>query len=49
LNDELILTDIPPNSKLPLEIEVTAWQLGHERDPAIQSAEPVTRKFNITQ
>jgi hypothetical protein len=39
---------IPPRSRLPLEITVTAWQWGRAIDPQVQTAKPVTQSFLLT-
>ncbi len=46
---ELIFTEIPAGAKNPVEVSVVAWQYGREKDPAIQSAAPVNRKFKRVQ
>lgn len=43
----LIFTEIPPHAKFPVEVELIAWQYGSKNEPKLQSAQPVTRKFNI--
>ncbi len=46
---ELIFTEIPAGAKYPVEVSVVAWQYGREKDPAIQSAAPVNRKFKLVK
>ncbi len=48
-NNQLILTEIPPGSKFPVEVKVTAWQYGSSNEPKLQTASPVTRTFNIVK
>lgn len=43
IRSELILTPIPPRSKLPIQITVVAWQYGRPTAPFVQSAAPVTK------
>jgi hypothetical protein len=47
-NGTLIFTPLPPRSKFPVEVTVTAWQWGRSADPAVKTAAPVTRTFSIT-
>lgn len=50
-DQELIFTEIPPNSKFPVEVKVTAWQYGcgSGAKPEFRSARPVTRTFHIVK
>ncbi|MDR3652202.1 MAG: hypothetical protein P4L34_04440 [Paludibacter sp.] len=48
-NGKLILTNIPPKAKFPVEVTVIAWQYGRSIDPKIQTAESVSRTFYIQQ
>lgn len=43
--NELVIDDIPPRAKLPVEVKVVAWQYGIKGK--IQSADNVARTFNI--
>ncbi len=48
--NRLTLTQVPKFARCPIEVEVIAYQWGRMADkfgPAIQTAEPVTRKFRI--
>jgi hypothetical protein len=48
--DRLVLNEIPKYAHCPIEVEVIAYQWGRLADkfgPAIQSAEPISRKFRI--
>jgi hypothetical protein len=45
--DVLRLTPLPPRTRLPVEIAVTAWQWGRAIAPQVQTAEPVTRTFRL--
>ncbi len=45
--DMLVFDALPPRTKLPMTVEVIAWQYGI--DGKWQSAEPVSRKFYITE
>ena len=48
--DRLVLTEIPKYARGPIEVEVIAYQWGRLADksgPAIQTAAPVSRKFQI--
>mgnify|MGYP002134123000 CR=1 FL=1 len=45
--DRLVFTPIPPRSKMPLAVNVVAWQWGRSSGPRIQTAEPVERTFRI--
>lgn len=46
--NRLIFTAIPPKSRYPVCVTVTAWQYGSEQG-GIQTAEPVTREFHIRE
>lgn len=46
-SDRLVLTAIPPRSKLPLAVTVAAWQWGRAYEPAVQTAEIVERRFQV--
>lgn len=43
--DKLVLTAIPPKSKLPLTITVAAWQWGRSAEPKVKTAEVVKQSF----
>lgn len=45
--DRLIFDEMPPRAKLPMKVEVIAWQYGI--DGKWQSAESVSREFYITE
>ncbi len=45
---ELTFTPIPPRSKFPIAVTVVAWQWGRTIDPRVQSAEPISQTFQIT-
>jgi len=48
--DRLVLNEIPKYARSPIEVEVIAYQWGRLADkfgPAIQTAEPISRKFRI--
>ena len=48
--DRLVLNEIPKYARCPIEVEVIAYQWGRLADefgPAIQTAEPISRKFRI--
>jgi hypothetical protein len=48
--DRLVLSEIPKHARVPIEVEVVAYQWGRLADktgPGIQSAEPISRKFRI--
>lgn len=47
--DTLRFTSIPPRAKLPIQVTVIAWQYGRVADPKLQTADPVERKFTISQ
>ena len=47
--NELRFSGIPPRSRFPVEVSVTAWQWGRRSGPAIQTATPVTQTFNIIE
>lgn len=47
LDGVLHFTETPACTQGPVEVKVTAWQYGRTADPAIQSAEPVSRTFRI--
>ena len=40
-------TTIPPRTKMPVKVTVTAYQWGRSTEPLVQSAEPVERTFLI--
>lgn len=46
--DRLVVSDIPPRSRLPLTVTVAAWQWGRSAAPAVQTAPLVERSFRIT-
>lgn len=45
--DALKLTPVPPRTRFPVEITVTAWQWGRGIEPRVQTAEPVTQSFRL--
>jgi len=45
--DGLKLTPVPPRTRFPVEITVTAWQWGRSIEPRVQTAEPVTQTFRL--
>lgn len=45
----LSLTAIPPRSKFPVKVVVTAWQYGNSNEPKVQTAQQVDRTFWITK
>jgi hypothetical protein len=45
--DVLKVRDIPPRAKLPLTIEITAYQWGSAVEPLVQTAAPATRTVSI--
>ncbi len=47
--DTLKFTPIPPGTKFPVEVSVTAWQWGRASEPPVQAAKPVTRTFQLTK
>lgn len=47
--DTLKLTPVPPGTKFPVEVSVTAWQWGRASEPPVQTAKPVTRTFQLTK
>ncbi len=44
---KLVLTPIPPRARMPLEIQVTAYQWGSAVEPFVQTAEPVSRTLRV--
>jgi hypothetical protein len=44
----LIFTPIPPRTKFPVKITVTAWQWGRANEPRVQTAKSVTQSFLLT-
>lgn len=46
---KLFLTPVPPRSRYPVKVTVTAWQYGRDRGDKVRTAEPVTRSFYITR
>lgn len=46
-NNTLLFTKIPPKAKLPVKVTVVGWQYGIP--DKIQSAEPVTQTFYLTE
>jgi hypothetical protein len=44
----LIFTPIPPRTKFPVKIIVTAWQWGRASEPRVQTAKSVTQSFLLT-
>jgi hypothetical protein len=47
VDNQIVLTKIPPRAKMPHKITVVAWQYGSGTAPEIQSATPVERSFYI--
>lgn len=47
--DVLKVQDIPPRAKLPLTVEVTAYQWGSAVEPFVQTAAPVTRTVTVAR
>lgn len=47
--NHLFLTPVPPKSRYPIKITVTAWQYGKNKGEKIKTAEPVTRSFYIVK
>jgi hypothetical protein len=45
--DVLKIRDVPPRAKLPLSVEVTAYQWGSAVEPLVQTATPVTRTVSV--
>ncbi len=45
--DVLKLTPVPPRTRFPVEITVTAWQWGRSVEPRVQTAKPVTQTFRL--
>ncbi len=45
--DALKLTPVPPRTRFPIEITVTAWQWGRSIEPRVQTAKPVTQTFRL--
>jgi hypothetical protein len=45
--DVLKLTPVPPRTRFPVEITVTAWQWGRSMEPRVQTAKPVTQTFRL--
>jgi hypothetical protein len=43
----LVIKDIPPRSKLPIEVTIVAWQWGRTVEPAVKTATPVEQTFSI--
>ena len=43
----LLFTTIPPRTRLPVRVSVTAWQWGRAVSPQVQTASPVTESFNL--
>ena len=48
-NGNLELTPIPPRTRFPITVTVTAWQWGRAMAPQIQTAKPVTQSFHLTK
>ncbi len=45
--DRLRVAELPRRAKLPIEVEVVAWQFGRGIEPLVKTAEPVARKTRI--
>lgn len=45
--DVLKLTPVPPRTRFPVEITVTAWQWGRGVEPRVQTAKPVMQTFRL--
>jgi hypothetical protein len=48
-SDYLVFTEIPPRSRFPIEVSVSAWQWGRHSEPQVQTAPVVTQRFHIVQ
>lgn len=44
---KLVLNQIPPKSKFPVEVTVVAWQYGRSDEPKVKTAEPAVKSFWI--
>ena len=49
VNGHLVFTEIPPRSRFPVEVSVTAWQWGRHSEPKVRTAPAVTRTFQIVK
>jgi hypothetical protein len=45
----LVIQNIPPRSKFPMEVTVVAWQWGRTTGPAVKTAMPVEQTFSISK
>ena len=45
--ETLHVTPLPPRTRFPVEITVTAWQWGRAIEPRVQTAKRVTRTFRL--
>lgn len=45
--DALKLTPVPPRTRFPVEITVSAWQWGRSIEPRVQTAKPVPQTFRL--
>lgn len=45
--DRLVLLPLPPRAKLPVPVEVVAWQLGHDGTEAVSAAPTVEKTFYV--
>ena len=46
-SDELVVTTIPPRSRMPLTVTVGAWQWGRGGTAPVQTANVVEQTFSI--
>ncbi len=47
VDDKLVLTPVPPRARLPLTVQVTAYQWGSAVEPLVATASPVSRRFQV--
>lgn len=45
--NRLVLGEVPPRGKLPIEVCVVAYQYGRMREPKVQAAQPVEQTFLV--
>jgi hypothetical protein len=44
---KLTVAELPINLRFPVECQITAYQMGRRREPAVQAAPPVSQRFSI--
>lgn len=49
VDGKLVIDELPPRARYPIEVKVTAYQFGRGVAPLVKTAQPVSRTFLITR